>query len=173
LNRDRQYYLSQIYLYGTDIIPFFGTIGASGPVYDALKAVQSGASGTQPLFNLLGSPFAWVGGTVIILWFLLRIYVRNNSLIEKVAFVRSFKQQIGKAQIRLPQILGEANPMPALIKLQEEIVIPAADRALMDGVFTADALDVKLMGESRNMAQSFETDFSSQWNLPPNPALRN
>ncbi len=171
LNGDRRYYLSQAYLYGTDIIPFLGTVGVTGPVYDALKSVQQGAGDSQKVFDVFSSPVAMTGGIVVVLWFLLRTYVRNNSLIEWVAFVRSFRQQIDKAVIRLPQILGQDNPMPDLVKLQSEIIVPAADRALMDGVFSADALD-GVNDKARQMAQEYEAEHSGQWKLPNNPALR-
>lgn len=174
LRQGWDYRAARVYSFGNDFIPTLGTLGLGGPLVQALanQAASGGAgrAGSLNIASALGSalsdPLGFIAAIIVIFWFILRTYVNNKKLVEYVSLADAYDRQVTQALPRMDYAVGEADPMPELSKVREEVIIPATQRAIADGLYPRDRELERLNAEAAERAGEIVAKYKAAWSRP-------
>ncbi|NJN63525.1 MAG: hypothetical protein HC882_00725 [Acidobacteria bacterium] len=165
----RQWFYSSYVVFGytTDLLVALSAVGIGWPAVSNILANQE-ATNSSPgtLAQAMASvpaQLAYPLAILLILWIVWRVAFNREDGQKKAVLAKSCALAMRQAEARLPRVLGDPNPMPAITKLYDEILWPTADRGIQEGAWPwtpfAPSIDAEVEKQLSEICQKYE----SQW----------
>lgn len=173
--RKQWFYLSYVVFgYTTDLLVALGAVGVGWPALSSILVSQEGKNpGSGTVAEAMASvpaPIAYPLGILLILWVVWRVAFNREDGQKKAVLAKSCSHAMRQAEAKLPRILDDPNPMPAIIKLYEEILIPTLDLGVPEGAWPwapfAPSVEAEVEKQLSELCQKYE----SQW-APVDPNI--
>ncbi|MBU8975851.1 hypothetical protein JI752_006815 [Lysobacter sp. MMG2] len=153
--------------YVGELFLVLASIGLSNPLLKFLLGEAKAAEpATQsPLGYLLESRLGIIGVIALVIWLMVKVYVRRENLEKRCSLITSFISQSGQIELSVRSALSGPDPMPALndVKLKLDDLVA---RNVAEGVFTQGVF-AQYRGEADALCDSLVQDFSDYWAPPP------
>ena len=82
---------------------------------------------------------------------------------KKAVLAKSCRLAMRQAEAKLPRVLGDPNPMPGIIKLYEEVLMPTVDRGIPEGAWPWTPFAPGIDGEVDRQLSELCQRYESQW----------
>jgi hypothetical protein len=83
---------------------------------------------------------------------------------KKAVLARSCRLAMRQAEARLPRVLGDPNPMPGIIRLYDEVLMPTVDRGVPEGAWPwtpfAPGIDGEVERHLSELCQKYESGWT-------------
>jgi len=158
------YIVCIFYAYTYDVPAGLVGVGLSSPVLKALAGNQ-GSTDAKLLTGITG-PMLYLAVAAGVAWLLLKAVVTREDGEKRSALARSCRREFRQLEARLPQVLQEADPLPALTKMQEEIQT-IVDRHIAEGSWVFNGLAPDIKDKVDQMFSQLCAQFGANWTQVP------
>ncbi len=175
--RRQWFYVSHVVFgYATDLLIALSAVGVGWPAVSTILMNQqeknsppgSLAAAMASVPEYMAYPF----GMLLILWIVWRVVFNREDGQKKAVLAKSFTLAMHQAEARLPRILGDPNPMPAITKLYEEILWPTVDRGIQEGAWPWFPIAPEVDKEVEQQLDAICQKYESQWAQVDSPGQR-
>lgn len=162
------------YSYFGEAFVLLAGFGLSNPVITFLTGGQAPGVKSNPppatessiIEFLSSSNLAWVSVGLLMVWGLVKFYVRHEDLEKKCNLLISYRRQCSQLEFKLRQALANENPMPHLVELQTKLS-DLVDRNIAEGSIPNFGIDGALSEQTKEYVDNLVRDFSGHWAAVP------
>jgi len=123
LRRWRPLRIYTFYVYAGEVFVLLAGLGIATPITRALADGKGSTStGYSQLLDVLGSGYmAAASIALLLIWGLLKFYVRTEDLPKRCNLLKSSIRQCSQLSFQVKQAVAKPDPMPSLISIQDKL----------------------------------------------------
>jgi hypothetical protein len=157
--------MATLYAYGGELATGLAGLGVGAPLVALFHGkVEDGKSGLDVLREALPGFWFWVGVVALVLWFCLRLAVKQQNAVDRALFARDCSQTAEKLNAQLEDVLAEAEPMPKIAPIQEALRRMRSE-AIEKRVWPQAEQDIEV--ELRTRVNQIREKHMAEWAAPP------
>ncbi|MBX3225381.1 MAG: hypothetical protein KF795_33055 [Labilithrix sp.] len=136
LGKNPHYLVYCIYSWAHESLLLVGTLGLSHPVVSLVAGTEKTPAGQNAwqAVTAYPTPLLITVGAFLGTWFLIRVWVSVQKLVERGPLMAACKRELGTIEADLESALAETDPMPPLLKVMEQAK-EVVDRYFKSGVW--------------------------------------
>lgn len=156
-----------VFGYTTDLLVALTAIGVVSPALSAFLATpQVNGSENLTITSLIATvpkKLYYLVISLIIGWVILRVAFNREEGQKKAVLAKSCRLAMRQAEAKLPRVLDVPDPMPGIIKIYEEVLMPTVDRGVPDGAWPWTPFAPGIDGEVERQLSELCQKYESQW----------
>ena len=169
------FYVSQlVFGYTTDLLVALTALGVGSPALSAILVAEQGrvpgkATTLADLTSAIPQQLYYPVAVLVIGWVVFRVAFNREEGQKKAVLAKSCRLAMRQAEAKLHRLLGDPNPMPGILRLYEEVLMPTVDRAIPEGAWPWAPFAPDIDGEVERQLTELCQKYESQWD-PVDPS---
>jgi len=154
------------YLYAAELFVLLAGFGVATPVMRFLSGnpAGSGDAKQQTIVEFLGSGYmAFLSLVLLVIWGLLKFYVKTEDLPKKCNLLQSCISQCAGFGVQIRRAVADPNPMPTLIVIQAKLS-DLVERNVAEGAWPYDGPEPGIQSLVDQQYEDLVAPFRGNWN---------
>jgi len=166
------YFIYMAYSYVGEVFVLLAGFGFANPIMSFLTAGQAVAAKEaveqEPTIVkfLSGSDIGWISLILLLIWGLLKFYIKTEDLEKRCSLLKSYIQQCAQFEFRLIRALALEEPMDEVIKIHTKLM-DLVDRNIAERSLLDTGIDSKFDDETKQYCDRLIAKYSDNWKQPP------